>query len=221
MEIKNMKIRIILIVLIVFSVWVKAQQNEETKPNFIIILADDLGYGDLGFTGSTQIKTPHIDALANSGVIFTEAYVSAPVCAPSRAGLITGRNQVNFGYDNNLTDALPQFNPEYSGLPVSEKTIADSCKIKQNIVQQDEKEKNLRKILNLGHTFAHAYEATLSYSKKINHGEAVIIGIATAAKFSFVNNILIKKDYEQIINHINNLKIPINLNYYFKKKDIN
>tara|TARA_B100000579_G_scaffold429306_1_gene440843 strand:+ start:37 stop:1143 length:1107 start_codon:yes stop_codon:yes gene_type:complete len=105
--------------------------------------------------------------------------------------------------------------------PFIEKTIADSCKIKQNIVQQDEKEKNLRKILNLGHTFAHAYEATLSYSKKINHGEAVIIGIATAAKFSFVNNILIKKDYEQIINHINNLKIPINLNYYFKKKDIN
>jgi len=120
-----MKIRTVLIVLILLSEWVKAQQIEDTKPNFIIILADDLGYGDLGFTGSTQIKTPHIDALSNSGVIFTEAYVSAPVCAPSRAGLITGRNQVNFGYDNNLTGTLPQFNPEYSGLPVSEKTIAD------------------------------------------------------------------------------------------------
>ena len=120
-----MKIRTVLIVLILLSEWVKAQQIEDTKPNSIIILADDLGYGDLGFTGSTQIKTPHIDALANSGVIFTEAYVSAPVCAPSRAGLITGRNQVNFGYDNNLTGTLPQFNPEYSGLPVSEKTIAD------------------------------------------------------------------------------------------------
>ncbi len=95
------------------------------KPNFIIILADDLGYGDVGFTGSKQIKTPHIDALANSGVVFTDGYVSAPVCAPSRAGLITGRNQVNFGYDNNLTDALPQFNPEYSGIPVEEKTIAN------------------------------------------------------------------------------------------------
>lgn len=100
-------------------------QNINQKPNFIIILADDLGYGDVGFTGSTQIKTPHIDALANDGVIFTDGYVSAPVCAPSRAGLITGRNQVNFGYDNNLTDALPQFNKEYSGLPVQEKTIAD------------------------------------------------------------------------------------------------
>jgi len=120
-----MKIRIALIVLLVTCGWVVAQNNEEKKPNFIIILADDLGYGDVGFTGSKQIKTPHIDALANSGVIFTDGYVSAPVCAPSRAGLITGRNQVNFGYDNNLTDALPQFNPEYSGLPVTEKTIAD------------------------------------------------------------------------------------------------
>ena len=120
-----MKTRSVLIVLIVLSGWLRAQQNKDTKPNFIIILADDLGYGDLGFTGSTQIKTPHIDALADSGIIFTEAYVSAPVCAPSRAGLITGRNQVNFGYDNNLTTVLPQFNPEYSGLPVSEKTIAN------------------------------------------------------------------------------------------------
>lgn len=120
-----MTIRFILIFLIVSSESVIAQHYEETKPNFIIILADDLGYGDLGFTGSTQIKTPNIDALANSGVICTEAYVSAPVCAPSRAGLITGRNQVNFGYDNNLRVVLPQFNPEYSGLPVSEKTIAN------------------------------------------------------------------------------------------------
>ena len=105
--------------------------------------------------------------------------------------------------------------------PFIEKAIADSCKIKRNIVQLDEKEKNLRKILNLGHTFAHAYEATLSYSKKLNHGEAVILGILSSAKFSFKNNILNEKDYEQIIKHINNLKIPVNLNFYFKKKDIN
>jgi len=105
--------------------------------------------------------------------------------------------------------------------PFIEKAIADSCKIKKNIVQLDEKEKNLRKILNLGHTFAHAYEATLSYSKKISHGEAVILGIVSSAKFSLKNNILNKKDYEQIIKHIDNLKIPIDLNFYFKKKDIN
>jgi 3-dehydroquinate synthase/shikimate kinase/3-dehydroquinate synthase len=105
--------------------------------------------------------------------------------------------------------------------PFIEKTISDSCKIKRDIVQQDEKEKNLRKILNLGHTFAHAYEAALSYSKKLNHGEAVILGVVSSAKFSIKNNILNKKDYKQIINHINNLKIPVNLNFYFKKKDIN
>jgi len=95
------------------------------QPNFIIILADDLGYGDVGFTGSTEIKTPHIDALAKSGVIFEQGYVSAPVCGPSRAGLMTGRNQVNFGFDNNNVKPGPQFNQEYFGLPVSEKTIAD------------------------------------------------------------------------------------------------
>ena len=105
--------------------------------------------------------------------------------------------------------------------PFIEKAIVDSCKIKRNIVQLDEKEKNLRKILNLGHTFAHAYEASLSYSRKLNHGEAVILGIISSAKFSFENKILNKRDYEEIVNHISNLKIPVNLKYYFKKKDIN
>ena len=94
------------------------------KPNFIIILADDLGYGDVGFTGSTQIKTPSIDALAGDGIIFTNGYVSSAVCGPSRAGLMTGRNQVKFGFDNNLTDYLAQFKDEFHGLPLSEKTLA-------------------------------------------------------------------------------------------------
>lgn len=106
------------------SIGVQAQR-ESGKPNFIIILADDLGYGDVGFTGSTQIKTPHIDALANTGVTFTQGYVSAPVCGPSRAGLMTGRNQVNFGFDNNPIVDLPQFDENFVGLPVEEKTIAD------------------------------------------------------------------------------------------------
>tara|TARA_B100000965_G_scaffold30176_1_gene22463 strand:+ start:156 stop:1262 length:1107 start_codon:yes stop_codon:yes gene_type:complete len=105
--------------------------------------------------------------------------------------------------------------------PFIEKSIADSCKIKRNIIQLDEKEKNLRKILNLGHTFAHAYEGALSYSKKLNHGEAVILGLISSAKFSFENKILNKKDYFEIIRHINCLNIPVNLNYYFKKKNIN
>ncbi len=104
--------------------------------------------------------------------------------------------------------------------PFINKAIIDSCKIKRNIVQLDEREKNLRKILNLGHTFAHAYESALSYSKKLNHGEAVILGIMSSAKFSFENNILNKKDYKLIINHINLLDLQVNLNKYFRKKNI-
>src|SRR6056300_1355791 len=68
--------------------------------------------------------------------------------------------------------------------PFIEKAIYESCKIKKTIVEKDEKEKNLRKILNFGHTFAHAFEASLGYSKKLNHGESVILGIITALEFS-------------------------------------
>lgn len=110
---------------LIFSPQAFAGATEKTKPNFVIILADDLGYGDLSYLGSTQIKTPNIDRLANSGVIFEQGYVSAPVCGPSRAGLVTGRNQVNFGFDNNPIVDLPQFDENYVGLPVAEITIAD------------------------------------------------------------------------------------------------
>ncbi len=110
---------------LLFSHAVLSAKVTTQKPNFIIILADDLGYGDVGFTGSTQIKTPHIDALAADGVIFKQGYVSAPVCGPSRAGLITGRNQVSFGFDNNPIVRLPQFDKNYVGVPVEEITIAD------------------------------------------------------------------------------------------------
>ncbi len=70
-------------------------------PNVIILLVDDLGYHDLGFQGSTEVKSPNIDKLAAGGVIFTDAHVSASVCSPSRAGLITGRYQQRFGHEAN------------------------------------------------------------------------------------------------------------------------
>jgi arylsulfatase A-like enzyme len=72
-----------------------AQKNKSSqkKPNIILILADDLGYGDLGIYGQKFIKTPNLDKLANSGIKFTDFYASAPVCAPSRASLMTGKHQ--------------------------------------------------------------------------------------------------------------------------------
>jgi arylsulfatase A-like enzyme len=103
--------------------------SDREKPNFVLIVADDLGFADLSINGSNQIPTPHIDRLAKEGVNFTQGYVSAPVCAPSRAGLITGKNQVRFGFDNNIpTTNQPGFDPYFLGLPVSEKTIADRLK---------------------------------------------------------------------------------------------
>jgi arylsulfatase A-like enzyme len=97
------------------------------RPNIILIVADDLGYGDVGFQGSKQIPTPNLDRLAASGVVCAQGYVSSAVCSPSRAGMLTGRNQVGFGYDNNLDDTAspPGFDPNFAGLPVTEKTIAD------------------------------------------------------------------------------------------------
>ena len=104
--------------------------------------------------------------------------------------------------------------------PFIEKTIYESCKIKKNVVEKDEKEKGLRKILNFGHSFAHAYEASLGYSKKLNHGEAVILGMISALNFSLKKNILKKSEYNSIINHILNSNLPSKINNFFKIKDL-
>jgi len=106
----------------------KGFRSATDKPNFILIVADDLGFGDLSINGSTQIHTPNIDQLAFQGIRFTNGYVSSPVCSPSRAGLLTGRNQVEFGHDNNLGGNQPGFDPQYLGLPLSQKTIAQRLK---------------------------------------------------------------------------------------------
>ena len=105
--------------------------------------------------------------------------------------------------------------------PYIEKTIRESCLIKKTIVEKDEKEKNLRKLLNFGHTFAHSYEASLGYSKKLNHGEAVILGISSACEFSFKRKILNYYDYKLIQNHIKKIDKSLNLNKFFVKKDVN
>ena len=101
-----------------------------------------------------------------------------------------------------------------------EKAIIESCKIKKQIVEKDEKESGLRKSLNLGHTFGHSYEATLNYSKKLNHGEAVLYGILSAAKFSTKLNFLNTYDCKLIVSHLSRLGF-VNLNKIFKKKNLN
>ena len=105
--------------------------------------------------------------------------------------------------------------------PFIEKAIYESCKIKKSVVEKDEKEKNVRKILNFGHTFAHAYEAALGYSKKLNHGEAVILGMYSALKFSYENKLLNNKEYKSILKHIDNSNLPFKIKKYFKIKNLN
>ncbi len=117
--------------------------------------------------------------------------------------------------DNNLSNII--------GLrqPFIENAILNSCNLKKKIVQKDEEEKNLRKVLNLGHTFAHAFESCLSFSNKLNHGEAVIIGIKNALEFSFAQKLIKHKSYILIKKHLE--KIPLNKSFkqLFKEQDIN
>lgn len=92
-------------------------------PNVIIFLADDLGYGELGCQGNTDIPTPHIDRLAKNGVRFTNGYVTNSYCSPSRAGLLTGRYQNRFGYETNMVGYHNE-DPN-AGLPMEEVTLAE------------------------------------------------------------------------------------------------
>lgn len=95
-------------------------------PNIVLLLADDLGYAELGCQGNRDIPTPHIDALAKNGVRFTQAYVTAPYRSPSRAGLLTGRYQTRFGHELNPVGKANL--DERAGLPLSEITLADALK---------------------------------------------------------------------------------------------
>ena len=104
--------------------------------------------------------------------------------------------------------------------PFIEKAIYESCKIKKLVVEKDETEKEFRKILNFGHTFAHAYEATLGYSKRLNHGEAVILGIITALKFSLHLKLIKVKEYDGIMKHVQQINFPPNIKSYFSLKNL-
>lgn len=98
--------------------------SQKRPPNILFISADDLGYAELGVQGCKDIPTPNIDSIAHNGVRFTNGYVSCPVCAPTRAGWITGRYQQRFGFEFNPGGA----SQEDFGLPLTELTIAERLK---------------------------------------------------------------------------------------------
>jgi arylsulfatase A len=101
-------------------------RSSRKKPNFVIIFADDLGYGDLGCFGHPTIHTPHLDRMAAEGQKWTNFYVGASVCTPSRAALLTGRLPIRSGMCSNNRRVL--FPDSASGLPAGEVTIAEGLK---------------------------------------------------------------------------------------------
>ncbi len=121
-----------LLKLFLFILTIQQAVNASEKPNIVLFFADDAGYADFGFHGSKEIKTPNLDKLAAAGVRFTQGYVSDPTCGPSRAGIMTGRYQQRFGFEENN---VPGFMSKVSaadgdemGLPLSERTMADYLK---------------------------------------------------------------------------------------------
>lgn len=110
----------------------KLTEPNQSKPNIILLFADDAGYADFGFQGSTVMKTPNLDKLSEQGVRFTQAYVTHPTCGPSRAGLITGKSQYRFGYEENnvpgFMSAVSAVDGAEMGLPIEEVTMGDELK---------------------------------------------------------------------------------------------
>jgi arylsulfatase A-like enzyme len=96
-------------------------------PNIVLLFADDLGFADVGYNGCTDFPTPHIDSIARNGVICEQGYVCAPVCAPSRAGLLTGRYPSRFGFEDTPGPFIQSEEVEI-GIPLSEKNIAERLK---------------------------------------------------------------------------------------------
>lgn len=105
----------------------QAAVQPPARPNILVIIADDLGFADVGIHGGRDIPTPHIDSIARAGVRFSSGYVTGPYCSPTRAGLLTGRYQQRFGHEFNPPgpNATNQLG---FGLPLTETTLADRLK---------------------------------------------------------------------------------------------
>ena len=110
-------------IVLVSSVLTCGSITANDRPNFVVIFCDDLGYGDLGCFGNPVIKTPHLDGMAAAGQKWTQFYAAAPVCTPSRAGLMTGRLPIRNGMTS--AERVVLFPDSAGGLPPTEVTIAE------------------------------------------------------------------------------------------------
>ena len=117
---------------ILFFLLISTSIMAQEKPNIVFLFVDDAGYADFGFQGSDVMITPNLDKLAKQGVKFTQGYVTDATCGPSRAGLITGKYQQRFGYQEinvpNYMSENSKFLGDDMGLPLDQKTIADYLK---------------------------------------------------------------------------------------------
>jgi len=120
------RIRVLWLLIATLSISLSQLIGAESRefPNIVVIVADDLGYEDLGVHGSAEVETPHLDSMAENGVLCTNAYVTSPVCSPSRAGLLTGRYQNRFGFEFLVNETSLVREGATNGLPASETTFA-------------------------------------------------------------------------------------------------
>ncbi|SHF91608.1 Arylsulfatase A [Mariniphaga anaerophila] len=123
-------------IFVLIAIFCFAQTNAQTnfepeskkKPNILLILTDDMGYADLSVNGSKQVATPSIDRIADAGVTFTQAYVTGPVCGPSRCGLLSGMYQNRFGAEHNWNDFPEHYKEEYVGIDPTLNIMSDYIK---------------------------------------------------------------------------------------------
>ncbi len=109
---------------LIITIYATSALQAQKKPNIVIILADDMGYGDIGCYGNKQIKTPNLDQMAKNGVRFIDFHSNGPVCSPTRAALLTGKYQQRTG----ITDVITAKSDREKGLLLSETTFAEALK---------------------------------------------------------------------------------------------
>ena len=157
------------------------------QPNILLIISDDAGYHDFGFHGSKTMQTPHLDKLAQQSIVFKQAYVTAAVCGPSRAGLLTGKYQQRFGFEENNVPGYMSNSGKTGtemGLALTEKTMANYLK-------------------DLGYQtaiFGKWHQGDHDKYHPINRGFDYFYGLRTGSRsyFSYSPEELLSKTYEKI-----------------------